>query len=85
MTEIAYTANYVTQEQLQRAYARLGHTSPTPKWAATLLIRPSHTMAWACPVLASDRTEEHPALYDWHVIAEAGELDWPPLRPEEDI
>ncbi|GGR54405.1 hypothetical protein GCM10015536_69740 [Streptomyces griseomycini] len=85
MTEIAYTANYVTQEQLQRAYARLGHTSPTPKWAATLLIRPSLTMAWACPVLASDRTEEHPALYDWHVIAEAGELDWPPLRPEEDI
>lgn len=24
-------------------------------------------------------------LVDWYVIAEAGELDWPPLRPEEEI
>jgi hypothetical protein len=86
MTAIAYTANYETQVKLRRAYARLGHTSTTPAWSATLLIRDSLTMAWACPVLAApELREENPASYDWHVIAEAGELDWPPLRPEEEI
>ncbi|MET9776096.1 hypothetical protein ABZ023_17880 [Streptomyces sp. NPDC006367] len=86
MTEIEYTANYVTQVELRRAYDRLGHTSTAPAWSAVLLIRPTLTMAWACPVLASpEEREERPSLSDWHVIAEAGELDWPPLKPEEEI
>ncbi|MCG8971846.1 hypothetical protein [Streptomyces sp. CL12-4] len=86
MPLIEYTANYVTQAELRRAYERLGHTSTVPAWSATLLIRPSLTMAWACPVLASpEEREESPARYDWHVIAEAGELDWPPLKPEDEI
>lgn len=86
MTDIAYTANYVTQAQLGRAYARLGHQSKTPEWSATLLIRDTLTMAWACRVLLPPEfREEKPAASEWHVIAEAGELDWPPLRPEEEI
>ncbi|MDI3101992.1 hypothetical protein QJ054_33700 [Streptomyces sp. AN-3] len=86
MTAIAYTANYVTQLQLRRAYERLGHTSTAPEWSATLLIRDTLTMAWACPVLAPPaELEEYPARHYWHVIAEAGELDWPPLKPESEI
>ncbi|MEU5181189.1 hypothetical protein AB0G49_14165 [Streptomyces longwoodensis] len=85
MTQIAWTANYVTQRELGLAYARLGHTSTAPAWAATLLIRPSLTMAWACRVLLPDLAEEQPVEHGWHIIAEAGELDWPPLRPEADI
>ncbi|MCC2280869.1 hypothetical protein LKL35_36715 [Streptomyces sp. ET3-23] len=86
MTRVEYTARYVTQEQLARAYRRLGHASATPAWSATLLIDTGLTMSWACPVLHPPEVrEEYPAGHDWHVIAEAGELDWPPLRPEEEI
>lgn len=86
MTEVAYTANYVTQAELRRAYAQLGHHSPTPTWSATLLIRDSLSMAWACRVLdPPELRDENPAASDWHIIAEAGELDWPPLRPEEEV
>ncbi|MBG7704880.1 hypothetical protein HCJ76_44165 [Streptomyces sp. MC1] len=86
MTNVAFTANYVTQAELRRAYDRLGHSSKTPAWSATLLIRDSLTMAWACPVLAppEDREEQH-VPHHWHIISEAGELDWPPLKPEADI
>ncbi|MFK0294790.1 hypothetical protein ACIQU6_30560 [Streptomyces sp. NPDC090442] len=86
MTEIAYTRNYVTQDQLRRAYRRLGHTSTAPTWSATLLIDTGLTMTWAVRVLApAEVREEYPARFEWHVIADAGELDWPPLRPEEEI
>ncbi|MGW8558148.1 hypothetical protein [Streptomyces tubercidicus] len=86
MTEIAYTRNYVTQEHLGRAYRRLGHTSTAPMWSATLLIRPGLTMAWACRLLEDEELrEDSPARHGWHVIAEAGELDWPPLRDEAEI
>ncbi|MEV5204385.1 hypothetical protein [Streptomyces sp. NPDC053720] len=85
MTEIAYPAQYVTQDQLGRAYHRLGHTSPTNRWSATLLIDEDLRMYWACPVVAAPATDEDPARYDWQVIADAGELDWPPLRDEEEI
>ncbi|MER7497099.1 hypothetical protein ABT033_31440 [Streptomyces pharetrae] len=86
MTEIAYTANYVTQAELRRAYARLGHQSTTPAWSATLLISDDLSMAWACRVLEPpELRQENPAASGWHIIARAGELDWPPLRPEEEI
>jgi hypothetical protein len=84
MTEIEFTANYVTQQHLRRAYERLGHTSNTPAWSATLLIDQSLCLSWACPVLMDLGMDEGPA-YGWHVIAGAGELDWPPLRPESEI
>ncbi|MEU1078193.1 MULTISPECIES: hypothetical protein [unclassified Streptomyces] len=86
MTEIAYSANYVTQAELRRAYQRLGHTSTAPTWGATLLITQNLTMSWACRVLApAELREDYPARSTWHVIAEAGELGWPPLRSEEEI
>ncbi|MFD3889964.1 hypothetical protein [Streptomyces microflavus] len=85
MTTIRFTANYVTQEHLRRAYERLGHTSTAPAWSATLLIDPSLCLSWACPVLVEQETDESPAVCGWHVIAGAGELDWPPLRPEDEI
>ncbi|MBF6333585.1 hypothetical protein [Nocardia transvalensis] len=87
MTEVVFTANYVTQVELAKAYRRLGHTCPTPAWSATLLISKGLSMAWGCPVLPPEelRDEEYPARHDWYVIADAGELDWPPLKPEEQI
>ncbi|MER5973309.1 hypothetical protein ABT112_26885 [Streptomyces sp. NPDC002055] len=85
MTEIAFTKNFVTQQHLGAAYRRLGHTSTAPAWSATLLISSGLGLSWACPVLAEQETTETSALSGWHVIAEAGELDWPPLRPEEEI
>ncbi|MFD6243355.1 hypothetical protein ACFWFV_28315 [Streptomyces diastaticus] len=85
MTDVAYTAAYVTQVELGRAYQRLGHTSPARPWRATLLINPELVMAWACRVLDRTSTGEDPARYTWHVIADAGELDWPPLRPEGEV
>jgi hypothetical protein len=85
MTEIRFATAYVTQEHLRRAYERLGHTSKTPTWSATLLIDLSLCLSWACPVLVEPETDEYPAVYGWHVIAEAGELDWPPLKPESEI
>ncbi|MEI5525549.1 hypothetical protein WB401_13390 [Streptomyces brasiliscabiei] len=86
MTAIEYTRNHVTQKELARAYQRLGHTSTAPDWAATLLIDVGLTMSWACPVLhPPELRTEHSNGHSWHVIAEAGELDWPPLRPESEI
>jgi hypothetical protein len=86
VTVIAYTRNYVTQDQLGRAYRALGHTSTAPNWSATLLIDPNLRMTWACRVLeAPGPDDDVPPRQVWHVIAEAGELDWPPLRPETDI
>ncbi|WP_158933567.1 hypothetical protein [Streptomyces sp. NRRL S-1868] len=88
MTTIRYTGNYETQDQLRRAYERLGHTPPpAPAWSATLVIDHNLCMSWACPKLLAEefRLEDRPAGYEWHVIAQAGELDWPPLRPEEEI
>jgi len=86
MTAVAYTRHYVTQDELDRAYRRTGHTSTTPTWSATLLIYHGLEMAWACPVLASPLVrKEYPTGHDWHLIAKAGELDWPPLRPEAQI
>jgi hypothetical protein len=86
VTRIEYTRNYVTQVELSRAYQRLGHTSTAPAWSAVLLIDIGLTMSWACPVLHPPEVrEQYPAGHEWHVIAEAGELDWPPLRPEEEI
>jgi hypothetical protein len=86
MTVVGYTRNYVTQEHLARAYRRLGHTSTAPAWSATLLIDIGLTMHWACRVLhPPEMREEYPSGHTWHVIAEAGELDWPPLRPEAEI
>lgn len=92
MTEIVFTHNYRTQAELKKAYARLGHTPPaTRRWEATLLVTQGLRLQWACPVLTADpeqldsgeREPEYPR--DWHVIAEAGELDWPPLKPEDVI
>jgi hypothetical protein len=86
MMTVEFTRNYVTQENLARAYRRLGHTSTAPAWSATLLIDIGLTMSWACPVLHPPETrEQYPAGHTWHVIAGAGELDWPPLRPESEI
>ncbi|RZF02889.1 hypothetical protein [Streptomyces albidoflavus] len=86
MTEIAYTATYVTQVELGRAYQQLGHSSSTRPWSATLLIGHELTMSWACRVLDRNASEEDGTTrHTWHVIAEAGELDWPPLRPEPEI
>lgn len=87
MTEIRYTSNYVTQSELRRAYDRLGHTSPERAWTATLLIDDGLRMSWACPVLTdpAPEPEDVGVRHLWHVIAAAGELDWPPLRPETEI
>ncbi|MFB7896054.1 hypothetical protein ACFC1B_06965 [Streptomyces xiamenensis] len=86
MTRVEYTRNYVTQRELARAYERLGHRPTTEAWTATLLIDDVLTMRWVCPVLhPQELSEEYPAGHTWHLIAEAGELDWPPLRPEEEI
>ncbi|MEU6628392.1 hypothetical protein ABZ905_08870 [Streptomyces parvus] len=83
---IAYAENYRTQQELALAYRRLGHQATVNTWSATLLIHRGLTMSWACPVLLH---EPDPELGDtrigWHVIAEAGDLDYPPLRPEEEI
>ncbi|MFD8340581.1 hypothetical protein ACFV42_49600 [Streptomyces solisilvae] len=87
MTHIAFNGGYVTQEQLSCAWRRLGHRSaPVPQWSATLLINKGLEMFWACRVLEPPEVrEEYPARYEWHVIARAGELDWPPLKPESEI
>lgn len=87
MTEIAYTRNYVTQEQLRRAYARLDHTSRAPEWSATLLIDEGLDLWWACPVLEPTiEFDGEPSVRStWHIIAKAGELDWPPLKPEDEV
>lgn len=87
MTRVEYTHQYVTQVELAKAFQRLGPpVAPVPDWSAILLIGISLTMSWACPVLEPPEVrEEYPAAHGWHVIAEAGELDWPPLRPEEEI
>ncbi|MEU6562656.1 hypothetical protein [Nocardia nova] len=93
MASIAFTRNYITQEQLGKAYRRLGHTpKPAAEWSATLLIGESLSLSWACPVLLADPEEyessendQLPTWTGWHVMATAGELDWPPLRPETEI
>lgn len=87
MTRIEFTGNYVTQAELSRAYRSLEHTPPVPsRWSAALLISRGLGMRWVCPVLhPPELREEHSAGHTWHVIAEAGELDWPPLRPESEI
>ncbi|HEY2096298.1 MAG TPA: hypothetical protein VGH72_07540 [Pseudonocardia sp.] len=87
MTRVEYTRSYVTQVELARAYRRLGRPDcPAPAWSAVLLIDVGLTMRWACPVLHPPVVQEtYPSGHDWHVIAEAGELDWPPLRPEAEI
>ncbi|MEU5748280.1 hypothetical protein ABZ804_22410 [Streptomyces sp. NPDC047726] len=85
MTEIRYTAGYATQVHLRRAYERLGHTSTTPASSATLLIDLSLNLSWACPVLVEPEMDGTPSIIGWHVIAQAGELDWPALRPESEI
>ena len=87
MTENAYTRNYVTQEHLRRAYDRLGHTSRAPEWSATLLIEPGLDLWWACPVLeqTTEFDGEPSVRSTWHTIAKAGELDWPPLKPEDEV
>ncbi|WP_331726368.1 hypothetical protein [Streptomyces sp. NBC_00470] len=85
MTVIEYSANYVTQAELRRAYQRLGHTPrPAPDWSATLLIDDGLWLRWVCPVLdpVAPEDEDPTPHRRWHVIAEAGELDWPPLKPE---
>uniref|UniRef100_UPI003F4991B1 hypothetical protein n=1 Tax=Amycolatopsis sp. CA-096443 TaxID=3239919 RepID=UPI003F4991B1 len=83
MTVVEYTCgHYVTQEQLRRAYQRLGRPErPAPAWSAVLLIGLELRMQWACPVLETPKARSH----SWNVIAEAGELDYPPLRPEPEI
>ncbi|MEW2068428.1 hypothetical protein [Streptomyces sp. NPDC007346] len=84
--EIEYSRRHETQVQLARAYQRLGHTPKVYARSAILLIDPDLTLLWACRVLKpAEVREEDPAAYGWHVIAEAGELDWPPLRPEDEI
>jgi hypothetical protein len=86
MTALAFTRNYITQQHLDRAYRDLGHTSKTREWEATLLIDDVLDMWWACPGLrTAEERVERPAAHGWHIIAKAGELDWPPLRPEEEI
>ena len=90
MTSVVYTKNYITQEQLRRAYAQLDHTPPPDnRWEATLLITPTLEMDWACRCLIEWGEEDHEgrpvADPGWHVISRAGELDWPPLRPHEEM
>ncbi|MDX3025651.1 hypothetical protein [Streptomyces acidiscabies] len=90
MTVIAYTARYITQEQLERAYRRLGHVSSAPAWSTSLLIDENLRMSWACRVLhprdpVLEEEYGRRGGHAWHVIAGAGELDWPPLRPEAEI
>ncbi|MFF4771099.1 hypothetical protein ACFY1V_31780 [Streptomyces sp. NPDC001255] len=93
MTQIVYTRYHATLTHLGRAYARLGHASPPEdRWSAALLIRPNLTMAWGCKLLAltAEEGEEYEDRDDvvgieWHVVAEAGELDYPPLRPDEEV
>ena len=90
MTSVVYTKNYITQEQLRRAYAQLDHTPPPDnRWEATLRITPTLEMDWACRCLIEWGEEDHEgrpvADPGWHVISRAGELDWPPLRPHEEM
>jgi len=87
MTTVEYTHQYVTQVELAKAFRRLNPpVPPAPTWSAVLLIDIGLTMSWACPVLEPPEVQqEYPAAHGWHIIAGAGELDWPPLRPEEEI
>lgn len=86
MTMIAYTARYRSQVELERAYRALGHTSETPAWSATLLIDYGLTMEWAAPMLLEPSPLDHGRRpVGWHRIAHAGELPYPPLRPEEEM
>lgn len=91
MTVVAYlTPNYITSTELDRAYRLLEHPTTTPTWSATLLITRDLVMHWACPVRIDDESPEDDlysrgASHAWHIIAGAGELDWPPLRDEDDI
>ncbi|WP_435137358.1 hypothetical protein [Actinacidiphila sp. bgisy144] len=89
MTVFAFDSRYVTQIELARAYKALGHipaVSTRDSWSAILLVHDSLSMSWACRVLEPPEfREERPAAYAWHIIAQAGELGWPPLRPEAEI
>ncbi|MFF0747355.1 hypothetical protein ACFYVL_43950 [Streptomyces sp. NPDC004111] len=87
MTQIAHTRSYITQTQLARAYHQLGHRhAPENQWDATLLIDENLVLWWACPALETLLPgEDGPPRQRWHVIERAGELDWPPLRPEAEI
>lgn len=80
MTRIAYKSNYRSLVELRRAYERLGLSQTTDAREATLLIDEGLNLRWACRTL--DGSYEYG---EWHIIAHAGELDYPPLRPEEEI
>src|SRR5690606_7430256 len=80
MTRIAYKSSYRSLVELRRAYERLGLSQTTDAREATLLIDEGLSLRWACRTL--DSSYEYG---EWHIIADAGELDYPPLRPEEEI
>ncbi|MFJ5099263.1 hypothetical protein [Streptomyces sp. NPDC088557] len=83
MTIVAYSHSHEALVQLGRAYRALDHHTPDSPWDATLLVTPELHLLWACPVLGAPAEDEQPQA-EWHVIAEAGELDYPPARPEEE-
>lgn len=85
MTVVHFTANYVTQQELRAAYTALGHSTAfsAHEYDATLLIDANLTLRWACPKVTGPPLMDMPDV-GWHVIAEAGALDWPPLRPEDE-
>lgn len=92
MTRIQYTKNFVTQQELARAYRDLGHSSGAHNpYDAYLLIDTALKMRWACDYAVphdQEKEEEEeelaPPCQARHIIAYAGELPWPHLRPDEE-
>lgn len=80
MTYIEWKNGYRTIKELKRAYERLHHRVNTNDNSARLLVDQNLNLWWCCRTLSPVT-----AHGDWHIIAKAGELDWPPLRPEEEI
>ncbi|MFD3908831.1 hypothetical protein ACFXOL_21035 [Streptomyces californicus] len=84
--EIAFTEQYRTQQELDIAYRRLNHQAkPAPTWGATLLIHLDLSLSWGCHLIDPLTPADERPRIGWHIIAGAGELAYPPLRPEEDI